>query len=423
LPPLIPHVHNHVNQRPRITFVEEFYYPEGWGGAQIPRDITADLAISGYDVTVVCGEDQYLFVDGDAALDPRTVGVGIRYVPRSRFSDGNRKGVLAQLWFCAASMWRIDCWRRPSLFICQTNPPLMIIALALVACVLGRPLIIIAQDIYPEVMVAHGMLRNRSVTGTLLGILFRWAYKRAARVVSLGPKMTNRLRAKGVSAARICEISNWATGDLSVARGSANSLLREWGLSANFVLLYSGNLGVAHDSETVLRAVAAAKIHLPQLRLVLIGKGALIEQAMEMAQSLGISEYVQCRSPVHLDLLPQTLGIADLALVTLLPGFEGLVVPSKLLGHMARGIPTLYVGPKDSDVAEVISRSSGGIVVGNGEVEILATRLVALASDREQLRRMGDSAARFYTENLAREIGLSRYRSVVKDVLDGRHRS
>lgn len=412
-----------VNQSARITFVEEFYYPEGWGGAQIPRDITVDLALSGYDVTVVCGEDQYLSVDGDAASDPRTVGVGIRYVPRSRFSRGNRKGVSVQLWFCAASVWRIDYRRRPSLFICQTNPPLMIIALALVACVLGRPLIIIAQDIYPEVMVAHGMLRNESVTGTLLGILFRWAYKSAARVVSLGPRMTNRLRAKGVSATRICEISNWATGDLSVERGSGNSLLGEWGLSGNFVLLYSGNLGVAHDSETVLRAVAAAKTHLPQLRLVLIGKGAGIKRAMEMARSLGISRYVQCRSPVPLDLLPQTLGVADLALVTLLPGFEGLVVPSKLLGHMARGIPTLYVGPKDSDVAEVISRSSGGIVMANGEAALLATRLVALASDREQLRRMGDSAARFYTEHLARQIGLSRYRSVVKDVLDECQRS
>jgi len=409
-----------LKQCPRIIFVEQFFYPEGWGGAQIPRDITVDLARSGYGVTVVCGEEQYLFVEGGAAYDPRLAGVAIRYVPRS---SGNRKGVLAQLRFCAALMWRIDYWRRPCLFICQTNPPLMIVALALVAAVLGRPLIIIAQDIYPEVMVAHGMLRNGSVTGTVLGILFRWAYKRAARVISLGPKMTNRLHAKGVAAAKIFEISNWATGDLSVVRGSANSLLEEWGLSGKFVLLYSGNLGVAHDSETILRAVAAAKTRLPQLRLVLIGTGARIDQAMEMAQSLGISSYVQRRSPVHLDLLPQTLGVADLALVTLLPGFEGLVVPSKLLGHMARGVPTLYVGPKDGDVADVISRSSGGIVVGNGEAELLAARLVELASDRGRLSRMGDSAMRFYGENLAREIGLSRYRSVVRDVLDERQRS
>jgi colanic acid biosynthesis glycosyl transferase WcaI len=402
-------VHSQMKQWPRIIFVEQFY-------------ITVDLARSGYRVTVVCGEEQYLFVEGDAAFDPRLAGVDIRYVPRSSLSSGYWKGLMAQLWFCVASMWRIDYWRRPCLFICQTNPPLMIVALALVAGVLGRPLIIIAQDIYPEVMVAHGMLKNGSVTGTLLGILFRWAYRRAARVISLGPKMTYRLRAKGVPAAKICEISNWATGDLSVVTGSANSLSKKWGLAGNFVLLYSGNLGVAHDSETVLRAVAAAKTQLPQLRLVLIGKGARIEQAMEMARSLGISEYVQCRPPVHLDLLPQTLGIADLALVTLLPGFEGLLVPSKLLGHMARGIPTLYVGPKDSDVAEVISSSSGGIVVGNGEAAVLATRLVALASDREQLRRMGESAARFYDENLAREIGLSRYRSVVRDLLDERKR-
>ena len=301
-------VRSQMTERTRIVFVEEFYYPEGWGGAQLPRDITVDLALSGYEVTVICGEDQYLVVEGDMTLDPRTVGVRIRYVPRNRFSAGNRKGALAQLWFCAAILWRIDYWRRPALFICQTNPPLMIVALALVASVLRRPLVIIAQDIYPEVMLAHGMLKNSGVAGKFLGALFGWAYKRASRVVSLGSKMTDRLQAKGVSASRVCEISNWATGDLAVARGSANPLIEEWGLSGNFVLLYSGNLGVAHDWETVLRAVAAAKAELPQLRLVLIGKGARIEQAMQAAQSLGIAGYVQCRPPVHSDLLPQTLG-------------------------------------------------------------------------------------------------------------------
>lgn len=407
-----------LSQRSRIVFVEEFYYPEGWGGAQIPRDITVDWAKSGYDVTVICSEAQYLSVEGDAGRDPRAVGVCIRYVPRTRFSDWNRKGVLAQLWFCAAAIWRMKVWHRPSLFVCQTNPPLMIIVLAFVACVLRRPLIVIAQDVYPDVVVAHGMLRSESVVGASLRFLFRYAYRRAARVISLGPKMTNRLEAKGVSASRIHEISNWATGDLSVTRGPANPLLQEWGLSGHFVLLYSGNLGVAHDSDTVLSAVAAVRTRLPHLRLVFIGKGGRIDQVMERADSLGISDCVQCRPPVNLDLLPQTLGIADLALVTLLHGFEGLVVPSKLLGHMARGIPTLYVGPKDSDVAQVISRSSGGIVVGNGEVALLAARLLELAANPEQLEQMGESAARFYTENLACEIGLARYRSVVEHVLD-----
>src|SRR5256885_10913785 len=35
--------------------------------------------------------------------------------------------------------------------------------------------------------------------------------------------------------------------------------------------------------------------------------------------------------------LPLSMGVADLALVTLRDGFEGVVVPNKLLGYMARG--------------------------------------------------------------------------------------
>ena len=57
--------------------------------------------------------------------------------------------------------------------------------------------------------------------------------------------------------------------------------------------------------------------------------------------------------------LPESFGIADVAVVTLRVPFAGLVVPSKLQGYMARGIPTLYIGP-DSDIERFIERSAGG---------------------------------------------------------------
>jgi glycosyltransferase involved in cell wall biosynthesis len=112
------------------------------------------------------------------------------------------------------------------------------------------------------------------------------------------------------------------------------------------------------------------------------------------------------------------LGLADLALVTLLPGFEGLVVPSKLLGHMARGVATLYIGPSDSDIAQLIEKSHGGIIVANGEVTRLGSLLSDFANDPAALNRMGSSAARYYEANLSRDIGLSQYAQLVGRILE-----
>jgi colanic acid biosynthesis glycosyl transferase WcaI len=400
-----------------ITFVEQFYFPEGWGGAQLPRDITVDLSRAGHRVTVLCGKDQYAPVQGNEFDDPRQFGVSIRYVPRFLPGGSSRKGIVGQLWFCVATIVMILSRRWPSVLIVQTNPPLIVIALSVVATVLRRPLIIIAQDIYPELLIANRMMAAASLGGRLLKGLFRWAYRRATIVVSLGPKMTSRLQEKGVPAGRIREISNWATGDMVAFRGPANKLTSEWNLSNKFVLVYSGNLGIAHDANTVVRAIAAAKSALPQLRLLIVGNGRRVVETQRLVQELGLAEMVVFKAYVPLDDLPHTLGAADLALVTLLPGFEGLVVPSKLLGHMARGIPTLYVGPIDGDVAELISKSGGGVSIANGDVSTLAARLVELSANRSELTRMGISAAEYYSKHLTREMGLNHYRTLVESVM------
>jgi len=397
----------------RIVFIEQFYYPEGWGGAQLPRDVTIDLARAGCDVEVICGSDQYAPAEPGAAMDdPRTSGVRIRRIPRLIGGDIHSLKLLRQLWFYACALPMLAFRRRPDLIVTQTNPPLVVPVAVLVARLHRRPCMIIAQDIYPEVMRAHGMIDERSWSAGLLTRVFSWAYRTARVVVSLGPVMTERLLAKGVSSSRIIEICNWATGDETVVRGEANRLRNEWGLAGCFVLLYSGNLGVAHDVETPIRAMRALGERVPGLRLVFVGKGSRLAQAKDLVRELGLEDVVQFRAFVPFELLPHSLGLADAALVTLLPGFEGLVVPSKLLGYMARAVPTLYVGP-DSDVARLVELSTGGRCVPAGAVDAFADAVEQWVRSEADLRASGEAASTYYAEHLSKARGLAAYRDAV----------
>jgi colanic acid biosynthesis glycosyl transferase WcaI len=400
----------------RVIFTEQFYFPEGWGGAQIPRDITMYLARNGFEVEVVCGSDQYEPAEADSGEDPARAGVSIRRAPRLFGGDVHRHKLLRQLWFCCAALPRLLFGRAPELFVTQTNPPFIVPLIAVVAAVRARPFAVIAQDLYPEVLIAHGMVGGGSFAARILQKVFAWAYRRASRVISLGPVMSQRLLEKGVAPGRITAICNWATGDERIVRGGDNRLRAEWEVEGCFVILYSGNLGIAHDVETPILAVRELLGEMPNLRLVFVGKGSRLEEAQRTVHSAGLSGAVQFRPLVPLDMLPHSLGIADLALVTLREGFEGLVVPSKLLGYMARGVPTLYVGPP-SDAQQLIEDSASGVSVRNGDVAALAGILRRLAADRERLARMSAAAERFYREQLARQIGLERYRTVLEQVV------
>lgn len=400
---------------PRVTFAEQFYYPDGWGGAQLPRDITMALARAGWRVDVICGSDPYAPVLGDSQPDPSVVGVRIRRVPRLLPGDIHTFKLARQLWYYAACIPLLLA-SRCSVYVAQTNPPLIVPITAVVAWLRRRPLVIVAQDVYPEVLFAHGMMNSERLVACMLRSIFRWGYRRANWVVSLGPVMSARLMAKGVAAARIVQISNWATGDETVVRGQQNRLRQQWGLDDKFVLLYSGNLGVAHDVETPIAAVAKALVLVPNLVLVFVGKGSRLSEAREMVATLGIEHAVQFRPFVPFELLPHSLGLADLGLVTLREGFEGLVVPSKLFGHLARGVPTLYVGPQ-SDIEFYITEAQAGCCISNGDVQGLADRLVALAGEPSRLDEMRDAATRYYEQHLAKPIGLARYMALLGDLV------
>jgi glycosyltransferase involved in cell wall biosynthesis len=395
--------------KPELLFVEQYYYPEGWGGAQLPRDITISWARLGWQVNVLCGTEQYSETADEPIEDPRLHGVSIRKVPRFAAGDVRKGKILRQLWFCATAAPYLFFGGHPRAIVAQTNPPLAIVLLALVAMLRGRPFIIIAQDLYPEVMFAHAMLDPRARAARVLSAAFGWAYRRASAVVSLGPRMTARLADKGVRKERIWQISNWATGDTAIVRGEQNALLAEWRLRGKFLLVYSGNLGAAHDCDTLLRGFARARDLAPELRLVIIGSGARTPEARQLAQSLGVEASVVFKPSVPFSLLPHTYGMADLGVVTLLPGFDGLVVPSKLLGNMARGVPTLYIGPAGSDVDVYVRDSGGGLSLVNGDVDGLARRIAELAGQPARLREMGVAARRYYEQFLSRDVGISNY--------------
>src|SRR6202044_352614 len=126
----------------------------------------------------------------------------------------------------------------------------------------------------------------------------------------------------GVPPERITTISNWATGRPAV-RAADNPLRGRWNLQDRFVVLYSGNLGIRHEFDTLPDGVRAAAQSTPRLQLVMIVGGARYEDVRRRTRALGMEDRVRFFDFVSADELNWSIGVADLAVVTLRTGFEG----------------------------------------------------------------------------------------------------
>jgi glycosyltransferase involved in cell wall biosynthesis len=199
-------------------------------------------------------------------------------------------------------------------------------------------------------------------------------------------------------------------------RGAGNRLLAEWGLAGRFVVLYSGNVGIAHEFDTFLEGFADACRSLPELFFVLIGKGSRLAEVRASVDRLGLAPRVRFADLVPSDRMPESIGLADVALVTLRDGFEGLVVPSKLYGYLSRAVPVMCVGPR-SDVSITLEEAGCGVTAGPGEVQKVAQLLVDLCANRERLARLGEAGQRLYKNELTAAHAFARYSELVDSLI------
>jgi glycosyltransferase involved in cell wall biosynthesis len=269
----------------------------------------------------------------------------------------------------AFTLGRFDC------IVAMTTPPLVAALGATLSVVRRTRFVYWLQDVYPELAIHFGVMREGSLAARAFERISRFSLGHASAVVVLGEAMAERVRAKGVAAERVSIIPNWADGEgVRPIPPEENAFRREHGLEGKRVVLYSGNMGRAHDLDTVL---AAARLLRDRTDVVFlfIGEGARrrnVEAAARELPSIRLLPY-QPR-----ERLAESLSSGDVHLVTQGAGTVGLIEPSKLYGVMAAGRPVVFVGPRETEAARTILAERIGEVVENGDAVAAAAAILLL---------------------------------------------
>ena len=153
------------------------------------------------------------------------------------------------------------------------------------------------------------------------------------------------------------------------------------------VLLHAGNIGFYGAWNSLVTAVR--ELEKDGIGLVFVGGGAEREQVREAAQgarNIRFLEYFPASK------IPSVLAAADAHVITIKRGLEGVVVPSKMYGILAAGKPILAVAPKETDVVSLGLRQGFAVAADPDRPEEIASAALALLSDTNKLRTMGEAA-------------------------------
>lgn len=415
----------------KVLLLTLVFAPDGVSTAQLMTELAQELHGAGHEVTVLTTTPHYNVEPEARARQPlvphwgrwlyRSELDGIRVYHASIPVKGDRVGarLLDYLRFHAIStlagllaVGRYDLLLVPS-------PPLTIGVSAWLLGLLRRvPFIYNVQEIYPDVAVSLGVLRNPLLIRLMEG-LERWIYGRATVITVISEWFRRRLVAKGTPDERLTVIPNFVDTDFMqpqpVAARGGNAFAQAHDLVDKFVVLYAGNIGLTQGFETILAAAQRLQ-HLSDLRVVIVGDGArrawLTETlAAGQAPNVLLLPY-QPRS-----LVPQIYGAADLCLVPLKRGTAQETFPSKIYTIMAAERPVIAAADPDSELAWVVDHAGCGWSVPPDDATALATAIATAYAERATLPAKGQQGRVYVLANHSRRAVAQRYDHLIRQLV------
>lgn len=401
-----------------VALLTQYFYPDIPGTAQITTDLALGLKDSGFKVTAYTGWPAYTERERSRSRDVYN-GIRIRRAYSRLLSrDGSRRRLLN--WGTVAGITLVNLlrYKKPDVILVDSTSPLLLMVAWFLRVVRKVPYVCLVQDVYPDIAIQLGVIGPNSTIARIWRNIYRWVYETADGIVVLGPRMRDVVRnnIRPDIWHKCVIIPNWADGNAIVPLISENNPLRhKLGLSNKLVVIYSGNMGLSHDMQTIVEAADRLR-HLENLWFLFVGGGGGRSVVENMVNDKKLNNVTMLPYQPQ-KVVPYSLTCGDISLVTLRKGIEGLSVPSKLYSSMAAGLAIVGVVGTGSEIGDVIEEYNCGYRVSQGDVDGLVQALVTLNSDARLLSDMRKKARLCFEKNFTREIGIERYVSLVQGIV------
>jgi glycosyltransferase involved in cell wall biosynthesis len=398
-----------------LSVITEFFPPDYAATGQLIEELVKQLEKQGIKIRVFTGQPGYAFTTAQA---PALEQLGNVRVQRSRSTQvwSNRirgKAVNGVLFTLRVFLHIIRNAGKNDVFLLTSAPPFLSIAGYLTHLFLKFPYVCLIYDLYPDIAIALGVVSHKHWLAKFWWAINRQIWQKSTGIIVLSPAMKERVLAICPEVAdKVSVIHSWGDPELIVPIAKEkNWFAKQHNLDSIFTILYSGNMGRCHDTDTIL--ATAKQLQNEEIQFVCIGGGPKRESFIQDVKRLGLKNFLFLPYQEK-SVLPYSLTACDLSLVSVELGLESLVAPSKLYPALAAGRPIAAICPKDSYLRQLITDGQFGISIDNGDSDSLSKFILNLKSDRQLAEKMGNASREYLQSNFTPEIIAKQYINVLE---------
>jgi glycosyltransferase involved in cell wall biosynthesis len=398
----------------RILYLHQYFNTPAMAGSTRSYEIGRRLVAAGHSVEMITSARETSASRGWFVTEEAGMRVHWLPVPYSNhLSFGARIAAFAR--FAAGAAQRAAGLAADVVF--ATSTPLTIaLPAAWAAWRLHVPMVFEVRDLWPEVPIAMGALRD-PVTRFAARRLEKFAYARAARVVALSPGMAGGVAKAGYPPGRIAVVPNAADLDLfhrDPSRGLA--WRRRHGIEENRLLVaYMGTLGRANGVAWLVEVAEVLRSD-SRFTFVVMGDGQERQAIENLARARAVLGHnFRMLPPMPKTEMSDALAATDIATTLFLPLPElEANSANKFFDGLAAGCCTaVNIGGWQQ---ELLESSRAGIRLSRNP-QAAALQLQTLADDPASIASAGRNARRLAEEKFSRDTLAAQITALLAEVV------
>jgi colanic acid biosynthesis glycosyl transferase WcaI len=399
--------------------------PDFRGAATMQYELAKHMASAGHQVTVVTSyshnrSEKAEPLSSDELLD----GFRVLRIKSPNWKNGGfiQRFIESFIMDIGVVARGLRCSRADVVFF--MSPPITLPIIASVFKLFRKSTLVLnVQDIFPELVVAMGLMERKSLAMRFGEFIERWAYSCVDYIGVHSPKNRLHIIACGVPEDKVHVLPLWVDTDWLEPRPRSNSFSESHGLNDKFVVLYAGTIGFAMGAQTIPQT-ASLLAGEKNIQFVIIGGGSKLDVMNDEIKKLGAHNILMLPLQPRED-LPNVLASADTILVTLRKeitdnpnGYFKAVVPHKMLTNMASARPILLAAEMTSDAAALVEQSQCGKVVAAEEPVLLANAIKEMYENQQLLPGWGQNGRAFACKHFSSKIQVERLEMLFCSLVD-----
>ena len=406
----------------RLLIYSLVFSPDGVSTAYLYNDIALGFQKNNYQVTVLTTTPHYNLIQNSIDKQPLKKcflglfftsnfnGVRVYHIPLKKYKSSLLR-ILSFIYWHLASLTIGLFLKKPDIILTPSPPLTSGIISILLARIKGSKSIYNVQEIYPDLLINHGLTNPLIIK--FLKLLESWVYNWSDSVTTIDLNFYNTIKPRIRNLDKLKIISNFVDTELYETSSSVPLPKVFKKIKGRTDMVYAGNLGIAQEWDLVINLAKAIKKY--PITIWIIGEGV---------KKKYLESQIKKNKLINIHLLPYQERkympvinlFADFHFIAMNKSMEHDGFPSKVYTIMSSGKPLVVVSSKQTPIVSFLEQTNAAITVTNHSLSDFKKAVLSLEADKDLRNTLGVNGRKVVEENFNKQTVIKKYIKLAEDI-------